>query len=196
MTEAHVRSAETILTEAVDSFRNVVALSGLAEQAAAMVVDALRAGGKVFFCGNGGSAADAQHLAAEFLGRYLVERPSLAALALTSNSSAVTAIGNDYGYEHVFSRQLLGLGRAGDVLFGISTSGNSRNVVLAFEAARRIGVATIAFTGAKDSAMSQAADLVIRAPSLLTPRIQEMHIALGHTICELVETRMLESGAV
>ncbi len=108
----------------------------------------------------------------------------------------MTAIGNDYGYEHVFSRQLLGLGRAGDVLFGISTSGNSRNVVLAFEAARRIGVATIAFTGAKDSAMSQAADLVIRAPSLLTPRIQEMHIALGHTICELVETRMLESGAV
>jgi len=151
----------------------------------------LRAGGKVMFCGNGGSAADAQHLAAELMGRFLADRAPMAALALTVDSSALTAIGNDYGFDQVFARQLRGLGRAGDVLVGISTSGNSANIVAAFEVARELGVQTVALTGGGGGKMATLADLLINAPSLSTPRIQELHIAIGHTICELVEDALL-----
>jgi D-sedoheptulose 7-phosphate isomerase len=156
-------------------------------RAARIIERCLRAGGKVMFCGNGGSAADAQHLAAELMGRFLADRAPMASVALTVDSSALTAIGNDYGFEAVFARQVRGLGRPGDVLVGISTSGNSANVVAAFEAAREIGIDTIALTGGGGGKMALVATHLINVPSLSTPRIQEMHIAVGHTICELVE---------
>lgn len=173
-----------------ESARNFEALSGEAGavvEAAHRIVAALRGGGKAIFCGNGGSAADSQHLAAELMGRYLKDREPLPAIALTTDSSALTAIGNDYAFDEIFARQLRGLGRKGDVLVGISTSGNSRNVVAAFEAAKARGIVTIALTGAAGGAMRGLADLCIAVPSSDTPRVQEMHIAIGHMICDLVE---------
>jgi D-sedoheptulose 7-phosphate isomerase len=155
--------------------------------AADMLIECFRGGHKVLFCGNGGSAADSQHLAAEFMGRYLRDRKPLPSLALTVDTSALTAIGNDYGYEHVFSRQLRGIGSAGDVLVGISTSGNSANVVHAFEAAREIGVRCIAMTGAKGGKIADLAELAIKVPSTQTNEIQEMHILIGHMLCGFVE---------
>jgi D-sedoheptulose 7-phosphate isomerase len=160
--------------------------------AARLIEHALRAGGKVMFCGNGGSAADAQHLAAELMGRFLADRAPMASVALTVDSSALTAIGNDYGFDQVFARQVRGLGRAGDVLVGISTSGNSANILAAFEVARELGIRSVALTGGGGGKMALLADLLINAPSLSTPRIQELHIAIGHTICELVEDALLE----
>lgn len=165
-------------------------LSGKVVQAADLMVDALRGGGKVMFCGNGGSAADSQHLAAELMGRFLRDRAPLAALALTVDTSALTAIGNDYGYRDVFSRQLRGVGRSGDVLVGLSTSGNSANVVDAMAVARQMGIRTIALTGSKEGAMTPLSDLWLPVPSTMTARIQEMHIAVGHMMCELVENVM------
>ena len=155
--------------------------------AADMLIACFRAGHKVIFCGNGGSAADSQHLAAEFMGRYLKDRKPLPSLSLTVDTSALTAIGNDYGYEHVFSRQLRGIGQRDDVLVGISTSGNSANVVHAFNVAKEIGVRTIAMTGQGGGKLAQLADLVIRVPSTVTNEIQEMHITLGHMLCGFVE---------
>jgi len=146
-----------------------------------------RSGGKALFFGNGGSAADAQHLAAEFVGRYLAERRPLPALALNANSSAVTAIGNDYGYEHSFSRQLEALGCRGDVAVGISTSGNSPNVVVALRKARELGMATIGMTGEGGGKMRAQADFLLDVPSRETPRIQECHILIGHCLAQAVE---------
>jgi D-sedoheptulose 7-phosphate isomerase len=163
------------------NFQNLVA------QVAMRIVQSLRAGGKVFFFGNGGSAADAQHLAAEFVGRYLKERSGLPALALTVNSSCVTAIGNDYGFERVFARQIEALGKEGDVAVGISTSGNSSNVVRALEAAKSKSIFTVALTGASGGTIKDVADCTIRIPSEETPRIQECHILTGHVICEIAE---------
>jgi D-sedoheptulose 7-phosphate isomerase len=183
-------SAAGLLAEIRDSFCGITALAGEVERASALIVAALRAGGRIFFCGNGGSAADAQHLAAEFLGRFQLERRALPAMALTANSSAVTAIGNDYGFEHIFARQIRGLARAGDVVVGISTSGRSANVVAAFHAAGEIGAVRIAFTGEAPSPMSELAELTLACPARHTARIQEMHIALGHAICERVEMAM------
>ena len=142
------------------------------------------------FCGNGGSAADAQHLAAELMGRFMIDRAPLPAMALTVNSSAMTAIANDYSYEEVFDRQLRGIGRSGDVLVAISTSGNSGNVVRAIEAAREINILTIGLTGESGGRMGNLCDICIRVPSASTPRIQEMHIAVGHCLCELVEAAL------
>src|SRR5262249_16953986 len=139
------------------------------------------------FFGNGGSAADAQHLAAEFLGRYLRERDPLPAVALNTNTSAITAIGNDYGYEHTFSRQLKALAVRGDVAVGISTSGHSKNVIEAMSVARAMGVTTIAMTGATGGKMKDLADILIAVPSKDTPRIQECHILAGHALCDAVE---------
>jgi len=161
-------------------------------QAAMQIVKALRAGGKVIFLGNGGSAADAQHLAAEFTGRYLKERRALPALALHANTSSVTAIGNDYGFDLVFARQLEALGKEGDVVVGISTSGNSRNVLRALEVAKSKLIYTVALTGASGGAMKNLADCTICIPSQETPRIQECHILMGHIICEIAEEMMLE----
>lgn len=162
----------------------------LTVKVALRIVDSLRFGGKLFFLGNGGSAADAQHLAAEFTGRYLKERAALPALALTVNTSSVTATGNDYGFDFVFARQLEALGNKGDVAVGISTSGNSRNVVRAIETAKLKSIYTVALTGASGGLLSKIADCTICIPSEETPRIQECHILVGHIICEIVEQMM------
>jgi len=162
-------------------------------QAALQIVKALRSGGKVIFCGNGGSAADAQHLAAEFTGRYLKERSALPALALHANTSALTAIGNDYGFDRVFSRQMEALGKEGDVAVCISTSGNSPNVLRALEVAKSKSIYTVALTGASGGKMKQLADCTICIPSDETPRIQECHILTGHIICEIAEEMLFGS---
>jgi D-sedoheptulose 7-phosphate isomerase len=154
---------------------------------AELMVGCLRDGGKIVLCGNGGSAADAQHIAAEFVGRYMKEREALPAIALTANSSTVTAIGNDYGFDDVFARQVRALCRPGDVVFGISTSGNSENVVRAFAAGREIGATTIGLTGESGGRMREACDECLRFPSGDTPRIQEGHALIAHILCEIVE---------
>jgi D-sedoheptulose 7-phosphate isomerase len=169
------------------------AFSALVTRAALQIVRALRTGGKVLLFGNGGSAADAQHLAAEFTGRYLKERRALPALALHANSSAVTAIGNDYGFDLVFARQMEALGKEGDVAVGISTSGNSRNVLRALEVAKSKSIFTLALTGASGGQMKSLADCTIRIPSEETPRIQECHILTGHIICEIAEEMLFGS---
>jgi D-sedoheptulose 7-phosphate isomerase len=155
--------------------------------AADALIAAYRGGRKALFFGNGGSAADAQHLAAEFLGRYLIERRPLPALALHTDTSAVTSIANDYGYEHVFSRQIQGLGIAGDVAVGISTSGNSPNILEGLRVAHEMGLYTIGLTGAGGGSMRELVDVLIAAPSSETPRIQECHILVGHALCDAVE---------
>ena len=151
------------------------------------MANALRAGCKIIFFGNGGSAADAQHLAAELTGRYMMERPALAGMTLTANSSSLTAIGNDYSYEMVFARQLEGLGRPGDVAVGISTSGNSLNVLRAMECAHSRQIITAALTGRTGGELASEVDFCIRIPSTSTPRIQEAHIFTGHILCEIIE---------
>lgn len=148
---------------------------------------ALQHGHKILLCGNGGSAADSQHIAAEFVGRFVKERQGLPAIAFTTDTSILTAVGNDYGYDEVFRRQVEALGREGDVLIGISTSGNSGNVVKAFQQAKKQGVKTIAFTGMKESKMSELADLTLRVPAPVTARVQECHIMVGHMICEYID---------
>ena len=158
------------------------------ERAASVIEECFRAGGKVYFCGNGGSAADAQHLAAEFSGKYMIDRDCLPAEALHCNTSYLTAVSNDFNYDIVYSRLITGIGRKGDVLIGLSTSGNSVNIVKAFEVCRSKGITTVAFTGEGGGAMAPLADLLLPVPSTDTPRIQEAHITLGHILCELVES--------
>ncbi len=155
--------------------------------AAELVRDAVLAGKKILLCGNGGSAADAQHIAAELVGRFVVERRPLAAIALTTDTSALTAIANDYGYDHVFSRQVEALGAEGDVLIAITTSGTSKNVVAAASAARARGMKIVALTGGKGSAFVASCDAGIAVPSAVTARIQECHITIGHLLCEAVD---------
>lgn len=152
-----------------------------------LLIDAFRAGNKVLLFGNGGSAADAQHIAAEFVGRFAFDRPALPALALSVNTSCVTAIGNDYGFDLVFSRQIEALARSGDVAIGISTSGRSPNVLQAMATAKKMGLHTVGLTGSTGSKLADAVDHCICAPSNETPRIQECHILVGHIISELVE---------
>jgi D-sedoheptulose 7-phosphate isomerase len=154
------------------------------------VTNAVAAGGKVLLAGNGGSAADAQHIAGEFLCRLYYDRAPIAAIALTTDSSVMTAIGNDYGYQHVFERQVLGLGRPGDVLIAISTSGRSPNILRALDAARRIGVIAVGFTGRTGGEMPARCDFCLRAPADSTPLIQQLHITAGHIICAEVEARL------
>lgn len=158
-------------------------------QAVEMITGAFREGRRVYFCGNGGSAADAQHLAAEFSGRFYTDRKALPAEALHVNTSYLTAVANDYGYDQVYSRIISGIGVKGDVLVGLSTSGNSMNIIRAFEAAKENGMRTIAFTGITGGQMKNTADLLINVPSSDTPRIQEAHILIGHIICQLVEEK-------
>ena len=185
------REARAMLREAG---RSIVRLERRASRAVAEAAEALVAslesGGTVYFCGNGGSAADAQHLAAELAGRYLIERPAVAAVSLTTNSSVLTAVGNDYGFERVFARQLEGLGVVGDVLVAFSTSGRSPNVLAAIEAAHRLGMTVIGMTGLKGRRFAALCDIALVTPSESTPRIQEGHIAMGHALCELVERAM------
>ena len=150
--------------------------------------------GKVLWCGNGGSAADAQHLAAEFSGRFYYDRPPLYSEALHVNTSYLTAVANDYSYEEIYARMVRAMGRKGDVLVGLSTSGNSGNVVKAFEAARELGMTTVGMTGESGGKMASLSEYLINIPSTDTPRIQECHMLLGHSLCELVEMTQFPKG--
>lgn len=180
-----------IFTEAIEEHVRVIqalhSQQPVLERIAMKMSRAILDGHKILWCGNGGSAADSQHLAAELVGRFLLERRALPSIALTTDTSILTAIGNDYGYEHVFRRQVEALAAPGDVVVGLSTSGNSRNVCLALEAARTIGATTVAFTGASGGAMEPLADETLHIPSKHTPRVQEGHILCGHMLCDYVE---------
>lgn len=156
----------------------------------AVLADTLRAGGKIMLCGNGGSAADSQHIAAELTGRFIKDRRPLAGLALSTDSSALTCIGNDYGFDDIFARQVLGLGRAGDCLIGISTSGNSTNVLRAVTAASELGITTIGLLGRDGGKLASLCQHAVTVPSQVTARIQEAHIFIGHTWCGIVEERL------
>lgn len=183
----------TEFDKAIANFQRMSADAALADdlvQAVRLCVDALRAGGKLMFAGNGGSAADAQHWAGELVSRFYYDRPGLAAVALTTDTSILTAIGNDYGYDYTFARQVEALGRAGDVIVLISTSGNSPNVVRAAEAARERGLRVIGFTGEAGGKLAPLSDICFRVPSNETPRIQEGHEFLGHLLCALIESEM------
>ena len=182
------------VSAAVDVLSRLDASADVIAAAASSVVDAYRGGGKLIVFGNGGSAADAQHIAAEFVGRFQLERDPLPALALSVNTSALTAIANDYGYEDVFARQLRGLGSAGDVALGISTSGRSVNVNSALSAARSMGMITLGLTGGSGGDMADVCDHLIVIPADETPRIQEGHILVAHVICEIVESALFPSG--
>jgi D-sedoheptulose 7-phosphate isomerase len=166
------------------------ALIKTAEDCIAAIVTAFKNGNKVLFCGNGGSAADAQHLAAEFSGRFYTDRDALPAEALHCNTSYMTAVANDYSYDVIYSRLIKGIGNKGDVLVGLSTSGNSKNIINAFEVAKEKGMITIGLTGETGGKMKEVSDLLLNVPSTDTPRIQESHILLGHIICQLVEEQI------
>ena len=157
------------------------------EAAAQMCIDSLQNGGKILIFGNGGSAADAQHIAAELVGRYKVERKGLAAIALTTDTSALTSIGNDYGYNHVFDRQVEALANQGDIAIGISTGGSSDNVISGLQTAKKLGCKLIGFSGRDGGEMNTLCDVNLVVPAEDTPRIQEMHIVIGHTICHLID---------
>jgi D-sedoheptulose 7-phosphate isomerase len=182
----HLRRSREVIEQAAGDRQFGAAILAIADR----VVRSFRDGGKVMLAGNGGSAADAQHIAAELVGRFVTERAPLAALALTTDTSALTAIGNDYGFEHVFARQLRALARKGDVFIAISTSGRSPNILAALKAARELGVTTVGFTGGKGTDMHALCDLVLVAPSDETALIQQVHITAAHAICGLVEREM------
>lgn len=169
---------------------NDIAIQQRLEEAIAVITTAFQNGNKVLFCGNGGSAADAQHLAAEFSGRFYKDRKALPSEALHCNTSYLTAVANDYSYDVIYSRIIDGIGVKGDVLIGLSTSGNSGNIIKAFEVAREKGVITMGFTGATGGKMKEISDFLFNVPSTVTPRIQESHIMLGHIICEMVEANL------
>jgi D-sedoheptulose 7-phosphate isomerase len=158
------------------------------------IVMAFKNGNKVLFCGNGGSAADAQHLAAEFSGRFYTDRKALPAEALHCNTSYLTAVGNDYSFDVIYSRLIDGIGEHGDVLIGLSTSGNSKNIIKAFETAKEKGLVTIGFTGMTGGQLKPVSDYLINIPSTDTPRIQESHIMIGHIICQLVEEKLFTTS--
>ncbi len=179
------------ISKAIDLFTAIHADEVLLDKVsgfAQTIVAALNAGNKVLIAGNGGSAADAQHIAGEFVSRFNYDRPGLSAFALTTDTSVMTAIGNDYGYEKLFSRQVQAVGKKGDIFWGISTSGKSPNVLAAMQEARKNGLYIAGFTGASGNAMADLADVCIEVPSRETPKIQEGHILLGHIVCALVES--------
>jgi D-sedoheptulose 7-phosphate isomerase len=173
--------------------RDEILLNAVAK-AASVIGSAFKNGNRVYFCGNGGSAADAQHLAAEFSGRFYTDRKALPAEALHTNTSYLTAVANDYGYDFVYSRMIYGIGMPGDVLVGLSTSGNSPNIVNAFEKAKEKDISTISFTGMSGGQLKSLSDCLINIPSTDTPRIQEAHILLGHIICQLVEESLFSGN--
>lgn len=183
------RSIEASIATKQQILANPALLKSI-EAVAEVMVNALREGKRILWCGNGGSAADAQHLAAELSGRFYYDRPPLNSEAMHCNTSYLTAVANDYGYDLIYSRMIDGACKPGDVLVGISTSGNSKNICNAFRKAKELGVITIAMTGASGGEMKELADFLLNVPSTDTPRIQESHIMIGHIICEIVEARM------
>jgi D-sedoheptulose 7-phosphate isomerase len=180
------------IAEHLEVMRNVETQQDVLETIARVMADALHHGNQILWCGNGGSAGDSQHLAAEIVGRFRRERRGMPSIALTTDTSILTAVANDYGYEAVFSRQVEALGRKGDVLVGISTSGNSHNVIAALEAAKVYGVITVAFTGAGGGRMASLADHLFAVDSRDTARVQEAHILAGHMICDWLELDLIE----
>ena len=188
--ERYFRDSLQALERAASDRKLLAAILAIADK----IANALRAGGKLMLAGNGGSAADAQHIAAEFLSRFAIDRHPLAAIALTTDTAALTAIGNDYGYEHVFARQLRGLGRKGDVFIALSTSGRSANVLAALKAAREISITTIGFTGTGGTAMQPLCDLMLIAPSDQTAIIQQIYMTAAHAICGMVERDFVKAS--
>jgi len=183
---------KNIITESIAVKNKVLAdktLIKTVEEIVTVIVDAFKNNNRIYFCGNGGSAADAQHLAAEFSGRFYTDRDALPAEALHCNTSYMTAVANDYSYDVIYSRLIKGIANKGDVLIGLSTSGNSKNIIKAFETAKEKGVITIALTGETGGQMKSLSDYLLNVPSKDTPRIQESHILLGHIICQLVEEK-------
>ncbi|MBS1587736.1 MAG: D-sedoheptulose 7-phosphate isomerase [Bacteroidetes bacterium] len=186
---------KNILLASIDTKQKVIANEGLLktiEEITGIIVQAFKNGNKVLFCGNGGSAADAQHLAAEFSGRFYSDRNPLPSEALHCNTSYITAVANDYGYEYVYSRIIKGVGKPGDVLVGLSTSGNSVNIIKAQEEAKKIGMINVSLTGETGGKMKALSDYLVNVPSSDTPRIQETHITIGHIICQLVEEQLFD----
>lgn len=188
---------KSIISASIETKQKVLAdetMIKTIEDCVNLIVTAFKNGHKVLFCGNGGSAADAQHLAAEFSGRFYKDREALPAEALHCNTSYLTAVANDYSYDVIYARLVKGMGTKGDVLIGLSTSGNSKNIIAAFEAANEKGMTTIAFTGASGGKMKAISHYLVNVPSNDTPRIQESHILLGHIICQLVEEKYFASN--
>ncbi len=182
-----------MLKEGVDlRLRMIETMTGDILEAAKMIAEAFKAGRKILLFGNGGSAADAQHIAAEFMNRFLIERPPLPAIALTTDTSILTSISNDYAFDEVFSKQIKALGKKGDIAFGISTSGNSQNVLKAFRVAKKQGMVTIALLGEGGKA-APLADIALCVPSKITPRIQEAHVVVGHILCDLTDTLLFRA---
>jgi D-sedoheptulose 7-phosphate isomerase len=189
--EVHLKQSLAALERATQD----AALLGTARKIAAVVIAALRSGNKLLIIGNGGSAADAQHIAAEIVGRYKQDRPAWAAIALTTDTSALTAIANDYGFEQVFARQVEGLGQRGDVLLALSTSGRSPNILAALRTALQRGLVTIGFTGTKGEALGEFCDHLLVAPSADTPIVQQIHLAVAHGICDEIEQTLMREAA-
>ncbi|HEY4207859.1 MAG TPA: D-sedoheptulose 7-phosphate isomerase [Puia sp.] len=173
----------SVKTELLKDERMLLLIAELVD----VIVTVFRNGNHIYFCGNGGSAADAQHLAAEFSGRFYINRDALPAEALHCNTSYLTAVANDYSYDVIYSRLIRGIGKKGDILIGLSTSGNSANIVQAFDTAREKGMVTIGFTGNSGGSLKERSDYLVNVPSSVTPRIQEAHMLIGHIICQLVE---------
>lgn len=195
-----MKKIETIKRKIINALSNLKSLLDnkytieQIEKVAHSIVFAIKNGNKLLICGNGGSAADSQHMAGEFVCRFYKDRDPLPAIALTTDTSVITAISNDYDYDQVFARQIKAIGKKGDVLLGISTSGTSKNVHEAFRVAREMGINTILLTGAEEKTIAQFSDIIIKTPSSDTPRIQEMHLLIEHIICELVEEGIYGSG--
>lgn len=188
MMNKNIERIESHLTEAGKVLLSTVELSREIAEAAEVAISSLKSGGTVFWCGNGGSAADSQHLAAELIGRYKLERKAISSIALTTDTSILTAISNDFGFEHVFSRQIEGLAREGDVLIALTTSGNSKSILNAVQKAKELKVATVLFTSVKYTL--DEGDFVLKVGSTKTEQIQHAHIAIGHVICELIESSL------
>ncbi len=177
-----IRVKEAFVNENLSKMVNVIEV----------ITGALKAGNKILIFGNGGSAADAQHIAAEFINRFVIERPPLPAIALTTDTSVITSIGNDYDFSEIFSKQIRAIGQPGDIAWGISTSGNSANVLKGLEVAKKMGLVTIAFTGKDGGNIAKVADLSINVASSVTARIQEVHITAGHAVCDLVDIKLFQ----
>jgi D-sedoheptulose 7-phosphate isomerase len=193
--QVNMESIQNILTEVVtlaQRLKNSKEFNDVIEKITERMIECFRNGNKVMFCGNGGSAAEAQHLAAELSGKFYLDRQPLPAEALHVNSSYITAVANDYSFDKIYSRYISGIGKKGDILVGLSTSGNSENIIQAFISARENGITTVAFTGESGGKLKKLSDFIVPVPSKQIPRIQEIHLLIGHIICETVESKLFQ----